>query len=200
MNLREYLRNEWSQYIRPMMVKDECEWCGSSEELHLHHIEKFDSLLIETLNELQLQELDTMHYDEMELKMISNFMLAKQVKCKYQTLCKDCHTEEHKKEREERRLQKELEKQKYINGILIPYLESIVGVEMLQVKDRKELIEKIDVKSNGKMLKKINNLNGALEEREVNYRIVEFSTSNMINGKQKKYPNAWKVSRLINKD
>ena len=76
------------------------------------------------------------------------------------------------------------------------YLESIVGVEMLQVKDRKELIEKIDVKSNGKILKKINNLNGALEERGINYRIVEFSTSKMINGKQKKYPNAWKIRKL----
>ena len=71
-----------------------------------------------------------------------------------------------------------------------------VDVEMLQVKDRKELIEKIDVKSNGKILKKINNLNGALEERGINYRIVEFSTSKMINGKQKKYPNAWKIRKL----
>lgn len=31
---------------------------------------------------------------------------------------------------------------------------------MLQVKDRKELIEKINVRQDGKLLKKINNLNG----------------------------------------
>lgn len=29
MNLREYLRAEWSQYIRPLIIKDKCEFCGS---------------------------------------------------------------------------------------------------------------------------------------------------------------------------
>ncbi|CAG7841158.1 hypothetical protein CLOHAE12215_02582 [Clostridium haemolyticum] len=77
------------------------------------------------------------------------------------------------------------------------YLNSILGQVMLQVKDRKELIEKIDVRSNGKQLKKINNLNGALEERNIPYRIIEFATSKTINGKQKRYPNAWKVQKLI---
>ena len=76
------------------------------------------------------------------------------------------------------------------------YLESILGQVMLQVKDRKELIERIDVKSNGKLLKKIGNLNGALEEREVSYRIVEFSTSKIINGKKKNFPNAWRIEKL----
>ena len=36
----------------------------------------------------------------------------------------------------------------------------MVGNVMLQVKDRKELIEKINVRQDGKLLKKINNLNG----------------------------------------
>ena len=99
MNLREYLRNEWSQYIRPIMVKDECEFCGSKEELHLHHIDRFHNMLVETLEELQLQELDTEHYDEMELKMISNFMLATQIKSEYKTLCKTCHMKLHAKEK-----------------------------------------------------------------------------------------------------
>lgn len=77
------------------------------------------------------------------------------------------------------------------------YLEDNLGQVMLQVKDRKELIEKVDVKSNGKLLKKINNLNGALEERNINYRIVEFPTSKMINRKQKRYPNAWRIEKLV---
>ena len=69
---------------------------------------------------------------------------------------------------------------------------------MLQVKDRKELIEKINVRQDGKkLLKKINNLNGALEERNLQFRIVEFSTSMMVNGKQKRYPNAWRVEKLV---
>lgn len=77
------------------------------------------------------------------------------------------------------------------------YLENMVGKPMYQVKDRKELIEKIDVKSNGKLLRKINNLNGALEERKIPYRIIEFSTSEIKNGKQKRYPNSWRIEKLI---
>lgn len=77
------------------------------------------------------------------------------------------------------------------------HLEDMIGQVMLQVKDRKELIELIDVKSDGHLLKKINNLNGALEERDISYRIIEFKTSEMIDGKQKRYPSAWKVEKLV---
>ena len=99
MELREQLRNEWSKYIRPLMVKEECEWCGCKEDLHLHHIDRFHNLLVETLEELQLQELDTEDYEEFELKQISNFMLAKQLKSEYKTLCKECHMKLHAKEK-----------------------------------------------------------------------------------------------------
>lgn len=87
--------------------------------------------------------------------------------------------------------------EEYKKDDLEEYLNSILGKTMLQVADRKELIEKIDVKSNGRLLKRIRNLNGALEEREIPYRIVEFSTSKMIEGKQRRYPNCWKVEKLI---
>lgn len=87
--------------------------------------------------------------------------------------------------------------EEYKKDSLEDYLENILGQVMLQVKDRKELIEKIDVRSNRKLLKKINNLNGALEERNINYRIVEFPTSKMINGKQKRYPSAWRIEKLV---
>ena len=91
----------------------------------------------------------------------------------------------------------EIEEEKYKQDDLNNYLNSLVGVEMLQVIDRKEIIEKINVKSNGRLLKKLDNLNGALEEQNIPYRIVEFSTSRMIDGKQKRYPNAWKVIELV---
>lgn len=99
MQLRELLRNEWSEYIRPLIIKDSCEFCGSKEDIHLHHIDRFHNLLVETLEELHLQELDTEFYDEMELKQISNFMLAKQIKSEYKTLCKKCHMKIHSKEK-----------------------------------------------------------------------------------------------------
>lgn len=77
------------------------------------------------------------------------------------------------------------------------YLESMVGKVMLMASNRKELIDILDVKSNRKQLKRINNLNGALEEMQLPYRIVEFETSRIIDGKKKKYKNAWKVEKLI---
>ena len=95
MNLREYLRAEWSQYIRPLIIKDKCEFCGSEEDLHLHHIDKFYNLLMETLEELQLQELDTEDYTKEELNLISHLMLSKQIRSKYKTLCKKCHFKIH---------------------------------------------------------------------------------------------------------
>lgn len=76
------------------------------------------------------------------------------------------------------------------------YLQSIVGVTMPQVKDRKELISRIDVKSNGKRLKSIDSLNDALKERYIPFVIVEFPTSKVIDGKQKRYPSAWKILKL----
>jgi len=79
---------------------------------------------------------------------------------------------------------------------LITYLDSIVGDIMLQVKDRQELIDMIDVKSNSKQLKRLNNLNGALEEREIPFRIVEFTTSKIIDGNKKNFKNAWRVEKL----
>lgn len=99
MNLRQYLRDEWSIYIRPLMVKEKCEWCGCKEDLHLHHIDRFHNLLVETLEELHLQELEVEDYGEFELKQISNFMLAKQLKSEYKTLCKECHMKLHSKEK-----------------------------------------------------------------------------------------------------
>lgn len=95
MNLREYLRAEWGQYIRPLIIKDKCEFCGSEEDLHLHHIDKFYNLLMETLEELQLQELDTEDYTKEELNLISHLMLSKQIRSRYKTLCKDCHFKIH---------------------------------------------------------------------------------------------------------
>ena len=99
MNLRDILRNDFAEYIRSKLVGDKCEFCGSTKELNFHHIDRFHNSLMETLDELKLQELDTVHYDEMELKCIRNFMLAKQIKGEYKTLCRDCHMKLHGRER-----------------------------------------------------------------------------------------------------
>lgn len=99
MNLREYLRSEWGKYIRPLVIKKECDFCRSKENLHLHHVDKFYNLLMETLEELQMQELDTDTYSKEELNLISHVMLSKQIRSEYKTLCKDCHAKLHYSEK-----------------------------------------------------------------------------------------------------
>lgn len=79
---------------------------------------------------------------------------------------------------------------------LLNYLENIVGEVMLRVSDRQELIKKMNVRSDGHLLKTIKTLNDALEEREFPYRIVQFAVSQMIEGKQKRYRSAWRIDRL----
>ena len=83
------------------------------------------------------------------------------------------------------------------------YLQKMVAndVVLLQVKDRKELISKINAKQDGKLLKKAATLNQVLEERELDYRIKEFATTRYItdsdgNKKKKIYKSAWKVIKF----
>lgn len=82
------------------------------------------------------------------------------------------------------------------DGTLKDYLENQVGQVMLERKDRRELIEKMDVKTHGKLKKKIETLNAVLEEDGLPYRIEEFATSRMVNGKKKNYKAAWRIVRL----
>ena len=110
MNLRKLLRSDFADYIREKLIKEECEFCGSTKELNFHHIDRFHNSLIETLDELKLQELDTEEYDSFELECIRNFMLAKQIKGEYKTLCKECHIKVHNKEKKS-----EVYKENYYN-------------------------------------------------------------------------------------
>jgi len=80
------------------------------------------------------------------------------------------------------------------------YLKKMVDDETVlwSVPDRKELISKIAVRQDGKILKKIEPLNDALEKRGINFRIEKFATSRMEkdssgNLTRVSYRNAWKV-------
>ena len=100
MNLREYLRKEWQDYIRAFLIKDKCEECGTVENLELHHASaRFEELLFETLRELKLKEKDTDDYSEKELKLISELMLGKQIKIVHKTLCKIHHKKAHEEDK-----------------------------------------------------------------------------------------------------
>ena len=81
MTLREFLRDEWKDYLRQFLIKDKCEECEEVDHLELHHASaRFEELLFETLRELKLKEKDTDDYSEKELKMLSELMLGKQLK------------------------------------------------------------------------------------------------------------------------
>lgn len=70
-------------------------------------------------------------------------------------------------------------------------------IVMLTKEDRKELIEKINVKSNGKLLKSIDSLNSALKERKINFMIVILGRiTKTIDGKRYNYKTPWKVIKL----
>lgn len=65
----------------------------------------------------------------------------------------------------------------------------VAGKIIYSKKDRKELIEKINVRSDGKLLKNINTLNSALREKGSAFQIKEFETR--YNGKR--YRHAWRI-------
>lgn len=81
------------------------------------------------------------------------------------------------------------------NNELEEYLDSIVGEVMLRAGDRKELIEKLNVRRDGKLLKSLDSLNAAMEEMNINYYIHQFETTRRVNGNKKKYKSAWKVMK-----
>lgn len=78
------------------------------------------------------------------------------------------------------------------------YLEFLVTSKkvFLTRADRKLLIAKIDVTSNGRSLKSLDSLNAALKENKFNYRIESFETSRIVDGVKKNYKSAWKVIKL----
>nr|DAL75872.1 MAG TPA: SF2-N [Caudoviricetes sp.] len=75
------------------------------------------------------------------------------------------------------------------------YLERMVGVVMLGRADRKELIDKLDVRQDGHQLKGIDSINAALRERHLPFQVKEFSTSRLVDGKKKNYKSAWRIEK-----
>lgn len=96
MKLEEYLRNQYSNYIRPLYIKSYCESCGANDNLELHHIKQFSEILKETLEELNISYYDDIKaYTDNQIELINYVMLGKQLKCNYLTLCSKCHDDEH---------------------------------------------------------------------------------------------------------
>ena len=95
--LKQLLRQDFTQYVRPHFEKSECEVCGSDTEcLHVHHMTYFQDLLDNTLKQLHLEyHEDTDDYTDEELQLIRDIMIGKQMKIEYVTCCEPCHLELH---------------------------------------------------------------------------------------------------------
>lgn len=127
MDLRLYERAYFNKYIVPIYKKDKCECCGTTEDLDLHHEDRFIDSLRKTLKIFNLEEKDTDEYTKEELNIITNYMLGMQVKQKYKTLCNKCHMEEHSKR--------------------INYDEKY-GIETIRITDKEKVKEKLEYMKN----------------------------------------------------
>ena len=135
MDLKLYERTYFNKYIVPVYKKDKCECCGTTEDLDLHHEERFIESLRKTLKLFNLEEKDTSEYTEEELDIITNYMLGIQIKQKYKTLCRKCHIEEHSKQ--------------------INYNKRY-GIETIRITDEEEVKEKLEHIKNNYMPKILN--------------------------------------------
>lgn len=80
------LRGDWSNYIQPYHLEDECNICGSHDNLEVHHIIPFSKMLNDTIKELNMNE------DNFNLELLRQTFIGKQhLRGKYVTLCKRCH-------------------------------------------------------------------------------------------------------------
>lgn len=109
--IRQHLNNKWTHLVK----KNACEKCSKTENLEVHHRDRFIELLDETLVLLNLScKNDTNNYTKTELEMIRFIMQGKHLEVKTQTLCLNCHNKLHAKE-DKNKIRKRLEKVSFAN-------------------------------------------------------------------------------------
>ena len=159
MDIKTHLRSILAQKFIPLVKKDKCEICDSTDRLEVHHETQFIVILEDTLKELNLEiKEDIKDYSEKDLNMITNIILGKHLHLQYLTLCNNCHINIHKNNKiigsgwdkylyklELNKNKKDEERQQYVENTLILYLENIVGVKLYK-NEKKELIDIIGLK------------------------------------------------------
>lgn len=208
MTMKQLLRQDFAQYVRPHFEKSECEVCGSdTERLHVHHTTHFQDLLDETLQQLDLEYYeDTDSYTEEELQLIRDVMLAKQMRINYVTCCEPCHRELHegsynpevrnenkmrelsRKGNEAKKRKKQLREHQHREQIK-PYLDSMVGVKITPDL-RQEFIDRIQpTTKQGRPVVTPNPINEWFSRNGLNYVV-----KSEIDGKNRKA--IWIVEQL----
>jgi len=96
MELKAYERVKFATNLRPLLIKQECESCGETEKLELHHDKQFAEMLRETLDRLGYKyKIRKEDYSKEQLENITDMLLGVHIKSTYTTLCEKCHTEIH---------------------------------------------------------------------------------------------------------
>ena len=180
-NLKNILRGDYAQYIRPLVIKDKCDLCGNDKELEVHHTIQFSELFYETLKELNLEKRE--YFKEDEENLIRNIMLGKQVKPKISvTLCCESHDKTHNnigllkpylnhlnsinKRRKRKRSKKDI-----LWKMLNDYCES--NVKIFKKDDKEKLINVIDVRDDrNRQLRSISKINEYLKNIEIGFKII----------------------------
>ena len=159
------LRTDFATNIRELKLKDKCEYCDSDEDLEVHHKKSFADLLDETLImlglDIHLKEIDSDKYE-----LVKHIMRGKQLTSSYLTLCPECHKLVHEKGHYKARRLRNTRlgaKCKTNKEELELYLNSIVD-KRLYKEEQLELIEKINLRVNGKQQKSVSKLNSYLIE------------------------------------
>ena len=132
MELKAYERVKFATNLRQLLIKSECENCGESEKLELHHDKQFAEMLREVLDRLGYEYKPRKEdYTKEQLENITDMLLGIHIKSTYTTLCEKCHTEIHSKGE---LITHFLRKVKIIDiediRMLKEYLDSIIGIKL----------------------------------------------------------------------
>ena len=79
---------------------------------------------------------------------------------------------------------------------LTQYLESIAGIPMLTPADRKELIEKLNIRQDGKLCRQYDTLSSWLRGSAFPYRLETCRKTKMIDGKKRNFKNTWVIVKV----
>lgn len=195
--LRDKLRTDFYQKIRPLFVGQCCERCSANDNLHLHHASKKFVECAEEVSKFIKFDLndDISSIDEDSLEFIRSAMLGKQLMLDYITLCNQCHLHEHlddKKRQGNKRLLLALEESRkirkqdevnYVHTIVKDFMDANSYKEIpFQNRDIIRDIFKVKIISGKNKLFGMKSISNYMQNNGLKYTIVSKIHKYRING------------------
>lgn len=195
MKLSQYERTKFTEYIKPMYIKDKCEVCNGDYKLNLHHVDLFIQTLRQVVEDkLELDFIDDKScYSGNQINDITAMMLGIQIQQSYLTLCEKCHKELHSKNKIKYvfdRYHKKDKKKSYKKNIY-KYLVKLIGTELYK-EEQKEIIKILNLRDDkDRELKSFKKIKEYINKK---YKL------DLVNGRvrKKKFPNG-EINKNYNK-